>query len=203
MTVDGTRYAGLLTHPLILANNAHPAEPSFVFRGRMIQKRLLCTPMAPPPANALTDFERLPLPAQPIARDVANTIESNPTCGGCHRMLDPPGLAFEHFDAIGQFRERYPSGRAIDTSGTLVGIGADTPTFNAPRDLAVLLAGRAEASECLSQQLFRFTFSRLETDADACAVQTVREALAQSHGDLSHALMAITTTDAFTWRADP
>jgi hypothetical protein len=51
--------------------------------------------------------------------------------------------------------------------------------------------------------MFRFTFSRLETDADACAVQAVQSALQGSGGDLSKALLAVIGSDAFLWRVDP
>ena len=31
---------------------------------------------------------------------------SNPTCSGCHRLVDPIGFGFENFDAIGRFRDK-------------------------------------------------------------------------------------------------
>ena len=34
-------------------------------------------------------------------------------------MIDPIGLALEHFDGIGRYREVYENGLAIDTVGTL------------------------------------------------------------------------------------
>jgi hypothetical protein len=203
VSVDGTRYAGLNTHPLLLASNAHPTASSFVFRGRMIQKRLLCTPMGDPPANALALFAAIPLPADPVAREVSAAVSANPTCAGCHRVLDPPGLALEHFDATGRYRERYLSDRPIDTAGTLVGVGDAPLSFGSPVDLAEQLAQAPEASACATAQLFRFTFSRLETPADGCALQAVGDALAASQGDLAQAVLAMTTTEAFTWRVDP
>ena len=33
------------------------------------------------------------------------------SCAACHRLIDPPGFAFENFDVMGGWRERY---RAID-----------------------------------------------------------------------------------------
>ena len=203
VTVDGTRYAGLTTHPLLLASNAHPSESSFVFRGRMIQRRLLCTPLGDPPANAQAVFSAIALPANPTGREVSDAVIANPSCGGCHRVLNPPGLALEHFDATGRYRETYASGRAIDTRGTLLGLPSGPLDFSSPVDLAAELAQQPEASACAASQVFRFTFSRPETDADGCALQAVRDALAASDGDLAQALLAVTTTDAFTWRIDP
>ena len=38
---------------------------------------------------------------------------SAPACAACHRMMDPLGLAFENFDAIGRFRAT-DAGKPID-----------------------------------------------------------------------------------------
>ena len=37
----------------------------------------------------------------------------NEGCSGCHRRTDPIGLALEHFDAIGRWRERDPHPRKV------------------------------------------------------------------------------------------
>jgi len=200
--VDGGRYAGLMTHPLLLSGHAHTTESSFVFRGRLVQKRLLCTPMGDPPANALALFASVQLPEHPTGREVGDAINASPACAGCHRVLNPPGLALEHFDAVGRWRDQYSSGREITTPGTLEGI-ASPFGFSTPVDLAASLAQRPEATNCLSTQLFRFTFSRLDQPADACAIQSMGDAITASNGSLSEAMLAVVTTDAFSWRADP
>lgn len=203
VAVDGTRYAGLTTHPLLLATNAHPGRSSPVFRGRLIQKRVLCTPIAAAPADAQVLLAAIQLPADPTAREFSDAVNGNATCAGCHKVLDPPGLALEHFDAAGRYRAAYPDGRAIDTQGTLTGLAGGELSFGSPVELAALLATRSELDACAAAQVFRFTFSRQETEADGCALQAVGDALTASGGNLSQALVAITTTDSFTWRVDP
>lgn len=203
VAVDDTRYAGLTTHPLLLATNAHPSTSSWVFRGRTLQKRVLCTPMGAPPADAQTLLAAIQMPEDPTAREFSGAVNGNATCAGCHKVLDPPGLALEHFDAAGRYRETYADGRAIDTHGTLEGLPSGPLAFNSGVDLAAGLAARPELTSCAALQLFRFTFSRNETEADGCALQTVSDALDASGGDLSQALLAMTTTDSFTWRVDP
>ncbi len=202
VSLDASRTAGLLTQPLLLASNAHPTQSSFVFRGRSLQKRVLCTPLGDPPANALAEFASVPLPANPTAREVAQGIESRPGCAGCHQVLDAPGLALEHFDATGTYREKDELGRSFDTAGVMMGLKQPL-TFSSPVDLAAQLAERPEVTACLATQVFRFTFSRPNTDADSCAVQSLSDALSANGGQLSEALVAVTSTDAFTWRADP
>ena len=42
----------------------------------------------------------------------------DPTCAGCHRVMDPIGFALENFDAVGHWRTS-DGGTKIDPSGTL------------------------------------------------------------------------------------
>jgi hypothetical protein len=45
---------------------------------------------------------------------------NNKGCVGCHRRTDPPGLALEHFDGLGQLR-MMENGMKIDVSAELEG----------------------------------------------------------------------------------
>jgi hypothetical protein len=201
VTLDPSRYAGLSTQGLLLATDAHSTESSFVFRGRFVEKRMLCEVFGAPPANAQATLAATPLPPDPTGKEVAAAIISNGACASCHALLNPPGLAYEHFDATGRYRDTYASGRAIDVTGTLVGLSEGAIAFNDPVELSAKLAQTKEAQACAAAQVFRYTFSRAETVADQCALQAVSDAL--SKGGLAQALLSLTTTDAFTWRADP
>jgi hypothetical protein len=122
--LDATR-RGLLTQPAWLASLAHSDDTSFVFRGRFVQKRLLCNEFGPPPPNAMSvEFD---LPDDPTAPERSEAVRANANCASCHNLMDPIGLAFESFDAIGRHREGDAGGRPIDPSGVLV--GASTPSI--------------------------------------------------------------------------
>jgi hypothetical protein len=43
---------------------------------------------------------------------------ASPACAGCHKVMDPLGLALENFDAVGAWRAR-DAGAPIDASGQL------------------------------------------------------------------------------------
>jgi hypothetical protein len=43
---------------------------------------------------------------------------ANPVCAGCHRMMDPMGLAMENFDAVGAWRTD-DGGQPVDAAGQL------------------------------------------------------------------------------------
>ncbi len=200
--LDGTRYAGVMTQALVMATEAHPSTSSYVFRGRTVLKRLLAEFFPAPPANAQATFATLPMPADPTGKDVSAVVNAAGGCSGCHHLIDPPGLAYEHFDGLGKWRDTYASGKAIDPSGSMV-LGSGTFSFASPVELAQKLAQTPELEHGVAVQLFRFTFSRQETQADGCAIQSVQNALHAAGGNLGQALLAVTATDAFSWRADP
>src|SRR5690606_21067622 len=65
VTLDADRYSGIITQPAMMASLSHSSEPSYVFRGRFIRKRLLCQPLGAPPAAAMSEFATIELPENP------------------------------------------------------------------------------------------------------------------------------------------
>ena len=68
---------------------------------------------------------------------------TNPSCNGCHGVIDPLGFALENFDAVGRWRLRdRESGDAIDATGML----ADGRSVDGPVELreAILSLGSGE-----------------------------------------------------------
>lgn len=195
------RYSGIATHPALLAALAHPDQTSWVFRGRFVRKRLLCDELGPPPPGAMGTFDMLDKPEDPTARDLSELVQSQAACGGCHSLLDPPGLALEHFDAMGAYRDAYASGKAIDTAGALTGLAQGSVEFAGPVEMMQAIAEEPRASECLARQVFRYASSRMDSQpTDECAVQSLAQALDESDGRIDQLLLAVTQTDAFFYR---
>lgn len=197
--LEPARHSGLMTQPAAMAALAHSSETSYVFRGRVVRTRLLCEELGAPPPNAAVAFASLPKPADPTARELSAIVQSDAACASCHRLLDPAGLALEHFDAIGRYRDAYPSGKAIDTAGALVGAGDPLP-FDGPIALFEKVAGLQKSADCLAKQVFRFTASRSESVDDHCALQQLSDALAASGNRLDAVFLAATQTDGFMYR---
>ena len=180
-----------MTQPAMLASLAHSSEPSFVFRGKFIRKQLLCEHLGMPPTNAQATFNTLPLPPDPTGKDVSAAIVARTECSGCHALLNPAGLAFEQFDALGRYRTTYSSGKPIDPSGVLPNVGSRPGvaghdlSFTDQISMMEQLASEPQVTTCLATQVFRFTFSRMDTAADVCAIQDIGDALRASGGTLS------------------
>jgi hypothetical protein len=203
VAVTGTPMSGLGTQPEFLASAAHPTDTSYVFRGRFFRKQLLCTEMGPPPANAQATFQMLPKPPDPTGKDLSMIVRANPACAACHDLMDPMGLSLEGYDAIGRFRMTYSSGKAIDPSGTIAGVGDHSLSFTDFADLSQKLAAEPVVSDCFSRQILRFTLSRKDDAQDTCSIEAIKRALATSQGSIAETLVALTQTDAFVRRIDP
>jgi hypothetical protein len=118
VTVTDEARRGLLGQAAVLTVTSYPNRTSPVERGKWILTNLLGVPPQPPPANvppladASVDGKVLSL------RQRMERHRADPTCAGCHKVMDPIGFALESFDGIGRVRKT-EDGAAIDTSGTL------------------------------------------------------------------------------------
>jgi mono/diheme cytochrome c family protein len=118
MPADSHR-GGLLGQGSILTLTSYPTRTSPVLRGKYVLDNLLATPPPPPPPNVpALDAEPPGEQATMTLRESMARHRANPECAGCHAQMDPIGFAFEHFDAIGRWRE-VESGLPIEVDSTL------------------------------------------------------------------------------------
>jgi hypothetical protein len=118
---DETR-RGLLGKGAVLMVTSHPHRTSPVLRGKWVLENVLGAP-PPPPPDVVPPFQEETEAAKPQSvRERLEAHRRNPACSGCHRMIDPAGLALENFDAVGGWRTRDGGtrGTAVDASGQLV-----------------------------------------------------------------------------------
>jgi hypothetical protein len=188
--------AGLLTQAGLLGLHAHADQSSPVHRGRFVRERLLCQPLPPPPPDLVITAPDLDPTLTTRQRFAAHSLE--PACKGCHQLMDPIGLGFETYDAMGKWRAT-ENGLPIDASGELIQSDVAGP-FQGAVELAAKLANSRDAQVCLSTQWFRYGYGRAEQDTDACSLATLGARLTQSGGNLVELIVALTQTDAFLYR---
>jgi hypothetical protein len=195
--LDGRERAGFLTHASVLAVNAKSNQSSPVHRGKFVRERLLCQTLPPPPA----DVEAVapdPKPGQ-TTRERFAQHRKDPACSGCHDLMDPIGFGFEHFDGIGQWRER-DQGLAVDDAGEILG-GTDVDgAFHGAVELAEKLAKSEQVRTCVATQWFRFGYGRAEQKEDLCTMDKIQKSFQAARYDISELLVALTQTDAFRYR---
>jgi len=113
--VDGSKFrkvqldkdhhrGGLLTHASVLTGNSDGIDGHPIKRGMWLLKNLLDdTPPPPPPNVPELNRESPKLKNLTIPQALA-AHRDNVSCVGCHRKIDPFGLAFEEYDAVGNWQ---------------------------------------------------------------------------------------------------
>jgi hypothetical protein len=128
-------------------------------------------------------------------RDRLEVHRSVQRCAGCHALMDPIGLAFENFDAIGAYRET-DNGYEIDTSGDIDGMA-----FADPRELATLLRDLPQTSECLVRQLYRYAVAHVETGGEAPVIRQLAASFDAGGRSFPALLRAVVQSDGFRYAA--
>ena len=189
VNLDSKQRMGILTHPSLLTVTHGP-----VLRGKLIRTRLLCEDVPPPPENADTTLPMAKEGQTPRERLLAHSESSS--CRGCHKLMDPLGFAFDHFDEIGRWRQKYGSDQDIDARGDLI-LGARTLKFDGANDLIEQLVQTEELGACVGKQVLRFALARLETDADGCAAYKAEQSLKTNNSNILEMAADIAASQEF------
>jgi len=194
--------AGYLGQASFLALNAHPDGTSPTLRGKFIVETLLCNSVPPPPNDVITE-----IPEKDKSKTMREQLQIHQTlssCAACHQAMDPMGLALEHFDGIGAYRET-DRGMALDVTGTIGGMA-----FNGARELGQLLAdalktpdNNPETADCLVRNLFRVATGHLERAGDLPVVTNLSTAFTADGFHVRGILAKLVASDAFRFVGQP
>lgn len=189
---------GLLTTAAFLTVMSHPSLTSPAARGKFVTERLLCLEIPPPPGSVDTNIPPSDVPETKRERFVRHTTD--PTCAGCHNLMDPSGLALENFDAIGRYRENESvlfdgvvHELPIDPSGELLGEG-----FADGREMAALLSESEAFAGCIIRQLLRQTYGREIEGDELATVDALAETFADADYDYLELMRAVALHPNFT-----
>lgn len=203
-TLPSDERAGVLTHPVWLASHGGNFEDdgSLIYRGKWVREQLLCQTV-PPLELVMVEAQLVASDPSRRARDrVAQSIESNPTCMGCHSMMNSLGYPFEVYNHAGFLRAE-DHGQAPDGS-SLLELMPD-PALNGPVSDAVEMMERMASSEhvqrCFIRHTFRYFMGRDETAADACTLASMESAYHERGGSFIAMLEALAQSDAFLYRS--
>ena len=84
----------------------------------------------------------------------------NAGCAVCHRVSDPPGLALEHFDGLGQLR-KLENGQLIDVTAEI-----DGAKFGGAKGLGQVLRDDKRVPHCLVRNVYAYGVGRPTSDHD-------------------------------------
>jgi hypothetical protein len=188
---DNSPRLGFLTTAAFLALNAHNTVTSPTYRGKYVQNRFFCFDIPPPPQGIDTTLDA---PEPGVATTMRQRVarhNSDPVCNGCHQFMDPIGLAFENFDAIGIWRTDELN-EPIDPSGSI-----DDHDFRNHRELIEYLATDVTFAHCVTRQFVRFAWSRLESRTDEVVIDALNTEFEASGFNFLHLVRAVIASEAF------
>ena len=159
---------GILTQASILSLTSDGTRHRPVHRGAWVSEAVLAVTPSPPPPNVD--------PLEPVTGKQAKTTirakleahATEPNCISCHAKIDPLGLAFENFDAIGRWRdtEKVRAGTGEDPSVDASGILPTGQPFTGPTEFKALLAKDDRLAEAFLDQLATYALRRVMTVDD-------------------------------------
>jgi hypothetical protein len=197
VALDPRQRAGILTQASFLASHANPDSDHPVRRGVDIIRHLFCVDIQVP-----TNIEVPPvkdkLPDQ-TTRDQFLAHATTPQCAACHQMIDPLGFAFEHYDAIGKWRD-LDGKKPVDSTGAVMVSGANLKFADAV-DLSKQLAQLDQVRQCMAAEWLRYLLRRREGDGDAASLRAALDAFRAASFDLREVIVSLTGTRSFTHRS--
>jgi hypothetical protein len=98
------RRGGLLTMGAVLGLTSDGTRHRPVHRGVWLSEAILGKTPPPPPANVPAIEPPMPQSPKATLRQKIEAHRNDANCAACHAKLDPLGLAWDNYDAIGQWR---------------------------------------------------------------------------------------------------
>ncbi len=186
---------GILGHGSVLTLTSIADRTSPVQRGKWIMEVLLGSPPPAPPPNvpALEETRGTNDGKVLSVRERMETHRSNPACMSCHKVIDPLGLALEHFDATGRYRIK-DSGVPVDAVGDLYD-GTRMDGANGLR--SALLKHQDAFLLSFTEHLMTYALGRRVEALDMPAVRAVIRAAARQDYKVSAFVRGVVASDPF------
>ncbi len=216
---------GLLTHGSVLVGNGTGSAPHPIYRAVWLREAILGDEVKPPPADvpALTDTAGESAEKALSIKDLLAAHRQKTSCNECHVRLDPWGIPFEHYNAIGKFQPFVPKeGTRVNAFNKLahanlagyaaylqsintVEIHADSrvprgPEIDGIEELKSYLLNlrREEIAENMIRRLLTYSIGRELTYRDRFAVEDLIKQTKQNEFKLQDMIVAICQSETFT-----
>jgi Protein of unknown function (DUF1592)/Protein of unknown function (DUF1588)/Protein of unknown function (DUF1585)/Protein of unknown function (DUF1595)/Protein of unknown function (DUF1587) len=167
---------GLLTMGAVLGLTSDGTRHRPVHRGVWLSEAILGKTPPPPPANVPAIEPSTPQNPKASLRDKLAAHAQNANCAACHSKIDPFGLAWDNYDAIGQWRthEKVAAGVGADPVINPAGAMPDGRTFtdaNAFKQL--LMEDRDAVARAFIEHLCTYALRRVLTYDDREDIQAI------------------------------
>ena len=189
-----THRGGLLTCAAIMTMNSDGKDSHPLKRGVWMLKKFLDDPPPPPPPNVpevdLTDPEILKMTLKERIIDHRNKA----ACLSCHSRIDPWGIAFENYDALGAFRTHI-NNQPVDAASELFNRQTLAGIDGLKRYL--LLDRQDQFARAMVHKLSAYALGRPLSFSDNADIDTLTAQFRQGDDRLGDLIHLIVSSDLF------
>lgn len=200
-SVSSNERSGILTHPAFLAVHATAGTSGIVKRGVFTLEQMLCVHLGAPPDD-LTEAE-LPTSIDPLVTSSRELLHlqhsSQPNCAGCHRVIDPAGFGFEHYDVLGRYRTVEKNVVPIDASGELANVVNQPLVFSNSVEYVRGLVEAPEMRSCVNRRMLE-SFSGQRISANACELEQLNQFIDQDDTSIRGLIRSLTQLESVRLR---
>jgi hypothetical protein len=199
--LEDERRFGLLGKGAVLMVSSYPNRTSPVLRGKWLMEKVIGTPPTPPPPDVEGFVEIEPGQEFTTVRQRLEEHRDNPSCNGCHGVIDPLGFALENFDAVGRWSDIDRMARTpIDSSGIM----ADGTPVDGPVALRNAILSRPEQFvQTFTEKLMTFGLGRGIEYQDMPTVRRIVREASRDNYRLSTLVMEIINSEQFRMKSAP
>lgn len=149
--IPSPKRLGILNQGAFLSVFAHAHETAPVLRGVAVMRRVACIAIPDPVNLSMAIVPPLPDTTKSTRERYAVHGQSA-GCSSCHDQIDSFGFAFEHFDGMGQYREK--DNTLVDSSVVIAGtdFNGSYPDSNA---LVKAMSTSTQVRQCFARQMYR------------------------------------------------
>jgi hypothetical protein len=189
---------GLLTMGAVLGLTSDGTRHRPVHRGVWVSEVVFGKTPPPPPANVSAIEPNPPDSPKATLRQKIESHRNNVNCAACHAKIDPLGLAWENYDAIGQWRtrEKVAKGTGEDPLLDPAGVLPDGRPFKDPVHFKrLLLEDRDKFLQAFIEHLCTYALRRVLTVDDREAVSAMVAEAKKSKSGLKDVVRLVALSD--------
>jgi len=185
--------AGILSlAAFLMLDPTHEGRSSPTIRGKTVRELFLCHKVPAPPPDVNFDLVQNTHNAiYKTARDRLTAHRENPTCAGCHAVMDPIGLGMENYDGIGQYRT-HENGAPINSSGDF-----ESKPYKNLIELQKILRDNPSTTNCVAERVFAYGVGRKSGANERQWLSYLRKEFADDRYVFASLMRTVATSQAF------
>ena len=191
---DNSHRGGLMTQAGLMAMNSNGTDSHPLKRGVWLLRCVLNDPPPPPPAAVPVIDLADPEIAKMTLKQRIENHRNQAACFSCHSKIDPWGIAFENYDALGRWRDDV-NGTPVDASSLLFNQQELTGSDGLKR---FLLQNRQDQFvRAMVHKLSTFALGRPLTFSDHADIDIITANVRQEDDGLATMIKCLVASDLF------